>query len=403
MHVKPKHIALFGNFGSDNLGNEASLKAMLDFLRRERPEAQLTCICYGVEKARAEHGVATVPITPPFPRSSWFKILNRLLLKFPFQLRDFLHALYVVRRFQLLIVPGTGILDDFSERWQAMPYDLFKWSVAAKLTRRPFAFVSIGAGPIHHPFSRWLMTSAARMARYRSFRDEASKDYMLALGASSHSDPVFPDLAFTLPAPDCVRKEAGIGQPMTIGVGIMHYYGWDRASANRPQIHESYISCITQFVCWLHERGYRVRLLMGAHSDQRSFDEVLRRVSAKCGQPAAQAVIADPANSFDELMRQIIETDFIVATRFHNIVAALKVVRPAISIGYAKKNDVLLAQVGLGTFCQSIEQIDITLLISQFERLVYIRDQFADKIYETTKRYLHCLEQQNAFLLANLL
>jgi polysaccharide pyruvyl transferase WcaK-like protein len=402
MRIKPKHVALFGNFGSDNLGNEASLKAMLDFLRRERPEWQITCVCYGTERAHAEHGVATIPITPPFPQSNWFRFLNRGLFKFPFQFRDFLHALLAVRTFNLLIVPGTGILDDFSERWQAMPYDLFKWSIAARLTRRRFAFVSIGAGPIHHPVSRWLMIWAARLASYRSYRDEASKDYMLALDASGREDPVFPDLVFGLPTPEHMEKKSPDGQPLTIGVGVMHYFGWDRASTSRSQIHEAYISRMTQFVCWLHEHGYRVRLLIGALSDQRSFDDMLRRVAAQCGQPAAEAIAAEPALSFDDLMRQMNETVVIVATRFHNIVAAMKLGLPAISIGYAEKNDILLAQVGLDAFCQPVEQLDVTQLIAQFERLILERDQFAGPIRALTERYRESLEHQEAYLLAQL-
>ena len=401
--IKPKRVALFGNFGSDNLGNEASLKAMLDFLRRERPEALLTCICYGFEKAEEEHRVATIPIKLPFPRSSWFKILNRLLLKMPFQLYDLLHTLITVRRFNLLIIPGTGILDDFSESWKAMPYDLFKWSIAAKLSRRPFVFVSIGAGPIRHPISRWLFTSAARMASYRSYRDDASKRYMLALGVPDKSDPVFPDLVFALPVPKCAKKSSRDCRPSSVGVGIMHYFGWDRASENRLQVHEAYISGMTQFVCWLYEHGYRVRLLIGALSDQQSFENVLRRVASKFGQHAANAIVAEPAFSFHDLMRQMNDTDFVVATRFHNVVSALMVGRPVISIGYAAKNNILLADVGLDAFCQPAEQLDVALLITQFKQLIQERDRFVGKIHETTRQYQQRLEHQNTHFLKQFL
>ena len=52
------------------------------------------------------------------------------------------------RRFDMIVVPGTGMLDDFGERWRDMPYHLFRWGLACRLARTPFAFVSIGAGPI---------------------------------------------------------------------------------------------------------------------------------------------------------------------------------------------------------------------------------------------------------------
>src|ERR1700692_464731 len=137
MRVKPKHIALFGNFGSDNLGNEASLKAMLDFIRRMRPDAQISCICYGIEGVTAEHGTTAVPMNLPFPKSWWFGLFNRMLVGLPFRLVDAIRAFYIARGIDVFIVPGTGLLDDFSDRWQAMPFDLFKWSLAARFHRRP--------------------------------------------------------------------------------------------------------------------------------------------------------------------------------------------------------------------------------------------------------------------------
>ena len=49
-------------------------------------------------------------------------------------------------------------------------------------------------------------------------------------------------------------------------------------------------------------------------------------------------------------MHQMAETRIVVATRFHNVVCALKMKKPTISIGYASKNDVLLAEMGLAEF-----------------------------------------------------
>jgi polysaccharide pyruvyl transferase WcaK-like protein len=77
------------------------------------------------------------------------------LLKVPSRTLDIVRTLYQVRKFDIVVVPGTGILDDFGEPWYAMPYDLFKWSLAAMLGGRPFTFVSVGAGPIQHPLSSW--------------------------------------------------------------------------------------------------------------------------------------------------------------------------------------------------------------------------------------------------------
>lgn len=402
MRSRPKHIALFGNFGSDNLGNEGSLKAMLDFVRHARPDAVVTCVCYGSARAQKEHRVDAVAITMAYPAARWFRKLDPLLGGVPFRFLDLLRALYLARRFDVILVPGTGILDDFSERWQAMPYDLFKWGICAKLFRRPFAFVSIGAGPIIHPISRWLMGAAARMARYRSYRDEASKKYMLGLGVGDESDRVYPDIAFGLPAPEPLLHPPQNGE-RTIGVGVMHYYGWDRQSGTRGQIHDTYESRMTEFIFWLVDQGYRVRLLMGAQSDQRSFDSIMRRAMEKYGDRAAALVIAEPADTLHDLMLQMMETDLVVATRFHNIVAALKVGKAAISIGYADKNEHLLAQAGLDRYSQHAEQLDVARLIDQFNELMAEKDRYIEQICAMTRRFQERLREQDKDLLERFL
>ena len=393
-----KSVALFGQFGSDNLGNEASLEALLDVLRRERPELRLTCLCYGTSAAQRQHQIEALPLKLPYPAATWFRVLDRLTCKVAYAFLDLLRACYLVRRFDALMVPGTGILDDFSERWQAMPYDLFKWGLAARLNRRPFAFISVGAGPIKRPLSRWLMVRAARMARYRSYRDEASKSYMVNLGAGNSADRVYPDIAFELPTPK-LEAEPPRDDHGTIGVGVMNYYGWDRSGDHRNHIRATYEAHILQFVFWLIEKGYRVRLLMGAQSDMSILDDIVRQVTERLGPRAADAIINDPAPTLHDLMKQIQMTDLIVATRFHNIVAALKVGRSAISIGYAAKNENLLIQAGLPLYVQHAEQIDTTRLIAQFSKLVIDREHHEKVISQVVNHYRDLLKEQNEFLL----
>ena len=69
-------------------------------------------------------------------------------------------------------------------------------------------------------------------------------------------------------------------------------------------------------------------------------------------------------------------TDFVVATRFHNVVCALKLVRPTVSIGYEAKNDAVMTELGLGEFCQSIEELDLDLLNKQLAELMNNRERY---------------------------
>jgi polysaccharide pyruvyl transferase WcaK-like protein len=222
---------------------------------------------------------------------------------------------------------------------------------------------------------------------------------MKSIGVDAAYDPVYPDLVFSLQTPRIDPEKRGIGKPLTVGVGVMNYAGWSHDSPDGEKIREEYIAKITQFVLWLLDAGYRVRLLIGNQSDCATVDEVIARASAKLPRCSDESLIAEPAHSLEELMRQISSTDIVVATRFHNIVCALKVAKPVISLGYAKKNEILLREMGLGEFHQETEKIDVALLIRQFEKLIREREQLGARIRDTTRFYEKRLLRQEARLL----
>lgn len=397
----PIRIALFGLFGSGNLGNDGSLEAMIGFLRTARPDAELTCICADPDKVRETSQVPAIRIgwQPPPGQSS--PILYRFLVTR--KLLQLVHAIHNVRKFDALIVPGTGILDDYSERPLGFPASLFSWCVAARLFGTKIAFVSIGAGPIQHPVSRFLMKFAARMAHYRSYRDTLSQEFMQNIGLSyAKRDPVYPDIAFKLPSPRSANSHYSDGLALTVGVGVMAYYGWRGDASRGSHIYRTYITKISHFVTWLLDEGHRVRILMGETTDLQAIHDVHELVSRARPHLASDHLVAEPVTSLHQLMHQIAETDVVVATRYHNIVCALKLGKPTISIGYAKKNDVLMAEMGTGEFCQHIEHLDTDLLIDQFLKLVADRERYERGIRETNLVYQELLRVQDTHLMAEL-
>lgn len=97
-------------------------------------------------------------------------------------------------------------------------------------------------------------------------------------------------------------------------------------------------------------------------------------------------------------MAQIADTDLVVATRYHNVVCALRVGKPTISIGYAKKNDVLLAEMGLADYCQDIERLDVPRLELQTLRLISERPALEGRIREAGARFQSRLREQEDLL-----
>jgi polysaccharide pyruvyl transferase WcaK-like protein len=397
----PTAIGLFGLFGCGNSGNDGSLEAMLIFLRQVLPDARLACVCPAPDKVERDYnveGVATAsPTGGPITR-----FLNRLLFGMPHRAANWVHAVAQMRKLDLLIIPGTGILDDFGTGPWAMPYMLFRWCLCARLCGREVWFVSIGAGPIHHPTSRQLMKWAAAMAQYRSYRDTISKEFVESIGLGAHSDPVYPDLAFKLPAAPAAARRHDEGEGLTVGVGVMNYGGWRGDLERRTDIVASYREKVVRFLCWLFDHEYRVRLLTGDSFDQPMVDDLAQGLAENGRTAAAGWLAAEPTLTLHALMREIALTDVVVATRYHNVVCALKLARPTISVGYADKNDALLADMGLGDFCQHIERLDVDRLIEQFTAIVADRRRHERRIMATVRAYERRLAEQDALLASRL-
>ena len=115
---------------------------------------------------------------------------------------------------------------------------------------------------------------------------------------------------------------------------------------------------------------------------------------------AEDSIVFAPARTLHDVMQQMADTDIVVATRYHNVVCALRMGKPAISIGYAEKNDALLRQVGLAEFCQDIERLDLDLLEAQTARLISDRTAFERKLRDARTSFQTRLREQEALLAA---
>jgi polysaccharide pyruvyl transferase WcaK-like protein len=388
-------IALFGNFGTGNLGNEATLQAMLYNLRRLLPNAEISCICSGPESTAAAYNISVAPIRPAFPiwrvsaapskydapaggsnagieAGRRFKALAglRILLRrcaYPLlEAYRWFRGIARLKGSDLLVMTGTGMLGGAD---RALHHDIFRWAVIAKLCRCKLLFVSVGGGPIRHPLSRSFVKMALALADYRSYRDASSKDYLAAIGVDVKNDAVYPDLAFSLPQTDPVDR--GPSRPgVVIGVGVMNYHDRSIASWNDEGMYRDYLGRVASLVVGLLERGHAVRILIGDVVYDQGVRQDLRRVLQERGVKYEDGRIIDaPPSSVDELLSQLSAVDFVVSSRFHNLLLALMLRKPVVAISYHEKFQPLMDSVGLGGFCQDIEHIDVVDLIGKVVRL----------------------------------
>lgn len=396
----PKKIALFGFFGWGNLGNTGTLQAFLYQLRRRLPDAEVWCICANPEEVAQQFQIPVFPIDLP-PRQLWYRpnhwllrLVHQGLLRIPLEAWLWLKAYLFLQGFDLLLIPGTGVLDDYGVGPFQTPYDLFKWCLVARMSSTNLFFVSVGAGPIHHPLSRWLMKSAFGLAHYRSYRDALSQTYMTSIGFQGGDNGVYPDLMFSLPLAAELPRQRHPVQPKVVGLGVMAYHGWNQPAEEGAAIYQAYLSKLGQFAIWLVEQHYVIRLLIGQSHDQQTIDDLTAFIAQHHSVPAPGQFISEPIRTIEELFQQLDATDLVVATRFHNVLCALMLNKPVVSLGYAQKNDALMTEMGLGHYCQQIESFTVEQLIQQFTELAANAGHLGAHIQHKNVEYREALERQ---------
>ena len=55
-------VGLFGVIGTDNIGNEGMLEAVVSWLKRDHPDATMDFMCTGPEKMKARYGAPAIPL-----------------------------------------------------------------------------------------------------------------------------------------------------------------------------------------------------------------------------------------------------------------------------------------------------------------------------------------------------
>ncbi|MFF5520135.1 polysaccharide pyruvyl transferase family protein [Streptomyces coeruleorubidus] len=353
-------VGVFGLLGSGNLGNDGSLEALLGHLRAEHPEAVVDALCGGPEVVAVRYGI-------PATRLHWYRGEYRtasragaIAGKGLGKLVDAVRTAAWVRRHDVVIVPGMGVLEaTLPLRPWGFPYSLFLLCATGRLFGTRVALVSVGAAAIGNRPTRALVRWSARLATYRSYRDTQSRDAMRAMGVNTTRDEVYPDLAFALPTP---QASAPSGRPGPVCVGVMAFHGGDDDRARAEEIHRRYLDGTTRFVRALVEDGRPVRLLTGDACDAPVVAAILDAVDSPLVTAAEAASLAD-------LMKETAAADAVVATRYHNLVCALKCGTPTLALSYAAKSDALMDRMGLGAYCHPAREVDADRLLEQFRAL----------------------------------
>lgn len=365
--------ALFGLFGSPNLGNEASLAAFLAAALKRQPTARFTCIATANSRVVEMHCIES--LQPMFP----LPVAHRLW-RLPLSVRPSVERLATAltggeRRARAarqmhscdaLFVPGTGVVDDFGQGPEDMPAHLLRWVEAACSAERPVHVVCIGVSRVDHPLSQERFVRSLDLSTSFSVRDMVSAENARRLGAR-HKAEVVTDLAFSLPR-DWLPTREPVWPPRIIGLGLIGFRGWGVADDDGETIYQRYLLQTAQLARGLLARGFDLRLLVGDTRADAAVADDLKSVG-DFPRSLASRVVAPAIGDFKDLLREIGQCDLVVAARYHNVLLALMSGRAAVSIGYADKNAAVMADMGQQAWCHDLTSFEPEAVLADLDRL----------------------------------
>ena len=201
-----KRIGLLDHVGTGNLGDDATLTAVIQNIKTRWPHAQIAAFSINPADTEKRHGVRSYAVrrttlagSNPFliyfnldggasssgkrfvsftsrlksclrKRRLLFRVLQLLKLtviraKTFFAELLFLFKSYrILRSFDLLVISGGGqLLDCWGGPWD-FPYTIWKWIFLARLARVKRVFLNVGAGPLENPLSIFFVMRALRLA-----------------------------------------------------------------------------------------------------------------------------------------------------------------------------------------------------------------------------------------------
>lgn len=370
-----RKVAFYGLIGSGNFGNDASFETVVHWLRRTHPHVGIECITLTPDVVAARYGVTAVPLRAlagnapagRLPRAA--RVLAGRLLDVPRSLR-------LAGRADAIVVPGMGVLEErLGSRFWGLPLSMFLVALACRMRGRRFVLLAVGADPVTSPLTRALFHATLRLATHVSYRDALSEKAMRASGR--RPDAVVADVAFAHPALE--RATSLQGSPVVVPgrhdpgrvvLGVMAYYGPHDDPVRGAGVRRGYVAAMREVVAALLEQGDEVVLVGGDRVDEGVAEEILACIAARPlgtadGGGAAQLVRLE---RFADLLREVSHAEVVVASRYHNLVAAIAAGRPVVSVGYAGKSAELMAAAGLRQHGQELDDLDPALLLRQLAR-----------------------------------
>lgn len=387
--VKAHNILISGWYGYGNVGDEAILRSMLDSIKEEFHNCNITVLSYNTQHTKQLHKVESMPQFPIGLKSAIKSILSRKLFK----------SINAVKKCDVLIMGGGGFLSD----WQPeVPFGWLKQMVVAKLFGKKTMLYAIGAGPFNTYKGKHIVKFIInRYVDLATVRDRQSKEWLLKCGVNESKVTLTADPAINLKMNynsslfDCCVNDKKIN----IGLVFTPYL-----SKTNQIKYNSLTNDLIKYLNWFYSNSdLNITMIPFQQSIDYDYNTFLIK------EANIDVKVLDFDCGIDLVCKLIKKMDFIVSFRLHGNILAACLRIPFIPIIYHHKTFGFLERIkweyfleyGEGTIWKD-KELDIEQLYNLTNFFITNSSSIISKSEENIDKY-KSQEKMNIYLLKQLL
>lgn len=346
----PRRIGLLGMYASANLGDTAIQQAVMGALQARRPDLEFVALCTAPQDAALTFGLRAHHLSGFDTEAAPSWIADRA----PLPLRLAASAWRIdrlMRGLDMLLVSGSGQIDDYWGGPWEQPFRLRAWAGAARRQRKPVAFFGVGVDQLLTATGTRLATSALALADQLVVRDPGSLEALRRLGFEAECD-VCPDPAFHLRSAALPRPDA---EPRFVVLSPIVRKAWPGAE---DAAYGHYLQCLAALADRLLDRGLHVRFVC---SQTRMDPPVIAQVRARMQRDAALTSDYTP-RTVEDYLRATQHAELVVASRLHALILAMVAGTPVVAASYARKVTQQMIDADLGRQCLELQGLQLAQL-----------------------------------------
>ncbi len=304
-------IVVSGYYGSKNGGDEAMLAAMLEVLREEISDLQVTVISLNPEYTRLRHKVDAVPMP------DIFSIIKK------------------IRAADLLISGGGSLLQNVTSG-RSLYYYLAIIFFALVLGRKVMLYAQ-GIGPIRGTLAHKLMNLIVNRVDLITVRDRGSLEELSRLKITRPkifctADPVLAiksvplEIGERILAHHSIKKSDG----KFIGVAVRHWLGWGRFQSELAEALDKIVEATGAKIVFIPMK----------------FPEDIRSAVSTAELMKKNCVVFEEEFSTREILSLVGCMDLLIGVRLHALIFAGVMNVPLLGISYDPKIERFLDSIG---------------------------------------------------------